>query len=272
MKKIIALILSVVLVLGLLAGCGNEPAKQTDPATQDSLPAGMVVLSAGAAVSITYDAEGLVLEIAGASEEGEDLIQDYTGYVGKTCAVVSKELIDAAAKAGFLTADTKNIVIKQSIRSELPGTHFLETIETEVKTAAEAAGAKAVITVIDESKLDENGYINLETAQALLCNELGVEKLDQYYGAQTPTDGVYICTAEIAGKQTYHHIDAITGLIQDATDEELLGETTDETEIPEEVDEETPVVEDPEEDIEVPVEPTENVSIEEIPEDEVVED
>lgn len=255
MKKIFALILSVVLVLGLMAGCGNEPAKQTDPVIQNSHPAGVLVLSAGAAISITYDADGLVLEVAGASDLGDALLKDYAGYMGKTCATAVKELIESAAAADYLNADTKNIVIKPSIHSEFPGSNFMETIETEVKTAAEAAGSKAVITVVDESKQDENGYINLETAKALLCNELGVEKLDQYYGADAPSDGVYICTAEIDGEQTYHHIDAVTGLIQDATDEELLGEPTDPTD-PEETeheDEDVPVEENAEDDIEVPV-------------------
>lgn len=252
MKKIVALILSAVLMLGLLAGCGNESTKQTDPVTEDPAAAGMLVLTAGASVSISYDEDGMVLEIASASELGENLVEKYTDYLGKTCAAVAKELIDVAAKEQLLTADVKNIVIKQSIRSELPGTNFLETIETEVKTAAEAAGFKAVITVIDESKLDKDGYINFETIEALLCNELGVEKLDQYYGAKVPVDGVYICTAEVAGVQTSHHIDAVTGLIQEATEEELLGDSEDETEPAEEVVEDTPT-EEVVDDIEVPI-------------------
>lgn len=267
MKKTIALILSAVLMLGLLAGCGNEPAKQTNPVTKNPSVAGMFVLTAGASVSINYDEDGMVLEIASASELGDDLIDGYNDYLGKACATVAKELIDAAAKEDFLNADVKNIIIKQSVRSQLPGTNFLETIETEVKAAAEAAGSKAVITVIDESKLDEDGYINFETAEALLCNELGVEKLDQYYGAKVPVDGVYICTAEVAGVQTSHHIDAVTGLIQEATEEELLGDSEDETEPTEEVVEDTPTEEDVD-DIEVPIDtdvtdPAEDVIIEE---------
>lgn len=253
MKKTIALILSAVLLLGLLAGCGSEPAKKTDPVINEEIPVGMFILSAGASVSISYNAEGTVMEIGGANELGDDLAEAYTEFDGKSCATVAKELIDAAAKSAYLNADVKNIIIKQSIRSELPGSNFLETIEAEVKAAAEAAGSKAEITLIDESMLDENGYINFETAKALLCVELGVEKLDQYYGSDTPNDGVYICTAEVAGVQTFHHIDAVTGLIQEATEEELLGDPTEET-VPEETHVEEPVEEVVEEDVDVPLE------------------
>lgn len=266
MKKLIAAILVVVMALGLLAGCGsNEPANQTDPVTKNPTPAGMLVLSAGAALSISYDSDGLVMVVDGIDDNGIVLTETYTEYLGKTCATVAKELIAACAEAKYLTAETKNIVIKQSVRSELPGSHFLETIETEVKAAAEAAKATAVITLIDESMLDDNGYINLDTAKALLCNELGVEKLDKYYGGETVNDGSYICTAEVNGKQTSHNIDAVTGLITEATEEELLGgpedsEETISTEYEDEIPSEEVLEEDT--DVEVPIESDNNDSAE----------
>lgn len=238
MKKFFTAMLAAVMTLCLFAGCNNEPETQDPTGIKDTGPVGMLVLSAGASLNITYDADGLVLSIEGNNEAGIDLTDKYADYLGKTCAAVAKELVAASAQAGYLSADVKNIVIKQSIRSQLPGSNFLETIETEVRTAAEAAGSAAVITLIDESNLDEQGYINLETAKALLCNELGVEKLDAYYGSETADGGSYLCTVEIAGTQTSHNIDAVTGLISEATEEELLGdpdsdETDPETEVTE---------------------------------------
>lgn len=225
MKKFITAMLAVVMALCLLAGCGNDPApKSTDPTIQDSKPTGMLVLSTAASFSITYDSEGLVLNIDGNNDAGIELVDAYADYLGKACTTVVKELIAASSEAGYLSADVKNIVIKQSIRSQLPGTNFLESIASEVKAAAETAGSLAAVMLIDESKLDELGYINLETAKALLCNELGVEALDAYYGNETPDEGSYLCTVEVAGTQTSHNIDAFTGLITEATEDELLGD------------------------------------------------
>lgn len=223
-KRMLAALLAAIMALCVLTGCTQEPAQQTEPKNVGSpLPVGMFVLSAGASVNVRYDMEGLVTEVTGNNETGFKLAESYTNYLGKSCADVAKELIQAAVKGAHLTAHTKNIVIKQVVGVPLPGTDFLQTIEDAVKAAAEEAKTAAVITLVDAEKLDEKGYINFETAQALLCNELGVEKLDAYYGLSTPTDGCYICTAEIGGVQTYHSIDAVTGLIADAAEEELMG-------------------------------------------------
>jgi len=237
LRRILAASLATIMALCVLTGCAKEPAQQTEP--QDAgatLPVGMFVLTAGVSINVSYDIDGLVVEVEGNNESGMTLADGYTDYLGKPCADVAKELILAASKAALLTANTSNIVIKQIPGVPLPGTNFLENIETAVKTAVEEIKSTAVITLIDSEKLDEDGYINFETAQALLCNELGVEKLDAYYGLSYPTDGQYICTAEVAGVQTYHAIDATTGVIAEATDEELMGdpnedfldETTDE--------------------------------------------
>jgi hypothetical protein len=191
----------------------------------------MFVLTAGASVNISYDIDGLVVKIDGNNENGITLSDSYTDYLGKPCANAAKELIQAASKASFLTADTKNIVIKQVRGAVLPGAHFLETIENAVKDAAAEVKSTAVITMVNTEKMDDDGYIDLETAKALLCNKLGVEKLDAYYGQTTPSEGRYICTAEVGGVQTYHSIDAVTGIIEEATDEELMGDSSGEDEI-----------------------------------------
>lgn len=239
-RRMLAALLAAIMALCVLTGCTNEPAQPTETQSiNNPLPVGMFVLTAGASVNVSYDAEGLVVEISGNNDSGITLAETYTDYEGKSCADVAKELILAAVKDAHLTAHTKNIVIKQIPTVPQPGTNFMETILDAVKAAAEEVNTAAVITLVDEEKMDENGYINFETAQALLCNELGVEKLDAYYGLSTPTDGSYICTAEVGGVQTYHNIDAVTGLIAEATEEELMGEGEEDI-----IDEETEPVDD----------------------------
>lgn len=224
LKRTLAALLATIMALCVLTGCTQKPAQPTETqSVNNPLPVGMFVLTAGASVNVSYDADGLVVEISGNNDSGFALVESYTDYLGKSCADVAKELILAAVNGSHLTAHTKNIVLKQVNGVELPGTNFMQTIEDAVKAAAEEAKTTAVITLVDTEKMDEDGYINFETAQALLCNELGVEKLDAYYGLSTPTDGSYICTAEVGGDQTYHNIDAVTGLITEATEEELMG-------------------------------------------------
>lgn len=233
LKRTLAALLAVVMALCVLTACNKEP-QQTEPENVGTpLPVGTIVLTVGASVNIRYDIDGLAVKVDGNNEDGINLADSYTGYLGKPCADVVEELILAAAKDAYLTANTKNIVVKQVLTSALPGSHFLETIETAAKDAAAEAKSAAVVTLVNSEKMDSEGYINLETAQALLCNELGVEKLDMYYGLPTPTDGCYICTAEVGGNQTYHSIDAVTGIIDEATDEELMGDSSEEEELPE---------------------------------------
>ena len=124
----------------------------------------------------------------------------------------------------FKTMGYDTVSFECCIGSAMPGSHFLETIATEAEAAAQEVGSSAVVTLIDETGLDEDGYINLDTAKALLANQLGVETLDAYYGSDTPTGDSYICTVEAGGIESSHSIDAITGLIADATEEELLGD------------------------------------------------
>lgn len=231
LKRTIAALLAAIMALCVLTACNKEPS-QTEPQKNTTpVSVGMFVLTAGASVSVSYDIEGLAVKIDGNDDAGILLSDSYTDYLGKPCADVAKELILAASKASYLTADTKNIVIKQIRGATLPGSHFLETIEGAVKAAAEEVKSAAVITLVNTEKMDDKGYIDFETAKALLCNELGVEKLDAYYGQTTPINGHYICTAEVGGVQTYHSIDAVTGIIAVATDEELTGDSSDEDEI-----------------------------------------
>lgn len=230
-RRMLATLLAAVMALCVLTGCTKEPEQTETQNISTPLPVGMFVLTAGASVNVSYDIDGLVVKIDGNNENGINLSDAYTDYLGKPCADAAKELILAASKDAYLTANTKNIVIKQVLGATLPGSHFLETIENAVKDAAAEVKSTAVITLINSERMDEDGYINFETAQSLLCNELGVKRLDAYHGQPTTADGHYICTVEVGGKQTHHTIDAVTGIIAADTDEELMGESTDEEDI-----------------------------------------
>lgn len=233
LKKLLAILAVAAMLVCVLAGCGDQTApQQTAPATgeqtqnnaADTNPNGMLVLSTEASVKITYDADGMVLAVEGINDYGIILADEYTDYEGKSCADAVKELLVASVNSGNLSPDVKNVVIKLAVGSTQPGTNFLETIGTAAQDTLTAEGSSAKVTLIDVADLDEEGYISLDTAKALLMNQLGVEKLDAYYGSETPSNGAYVCTVDVGGVESAYSIDAVTGLIGEATEEDLMND------------------------------------------------
>ena len=226
MKKILTILMVAAMLVCALAGCGKTDAPAQDPTgnVETAGPAGMLVLSTEASVKITYDSDAMVTELEGINDYGIILVDEYAGFEGKSCADVVKDLINAAVNAGNLSPDIKNVVIKLAVGSAKPGTNFLERVSAEAQNALTAAGSASKLVVIDETGLDEDGYINLDNAKVLLMNHLGVEKLDAYYGSTTPSNDLYICTVEAGGEESSWTIDAVTGLISEATEEELMSE------------------------------------------------
>ena len=182
-KKILALAMGAVMLLGLLAGCSEEtvPAKETTPETKNYLTAalgGRLVLSAEASVMIDYDQNGMVLEVIPYNDYGITITEDYTGYQGKPCTTVVKDLIDASAKECFLR-DASSIMLKLAKSSGLPTETFLDDLAKVAATAASENGSSAPVVTVGLDGLDNEGYINAEHAQILLKNHLGVTELDR---------------------------------------------------------------------------------------------
>lgn len=224
-KKFFALLLGAVMLLGLFAGCGSETPKQTQP-DNDPVPtmAGSLILSTAASLEILYDTEGMVMSINGINDAGKILASNYNS-MGKSCSAAIKELIAVSVKEGYLAHSVKNIVLKLNKGATLPTELFLDGLVADAKAAAKDAGSAAVVTAIGTDALDAEGYINAETAKALLLNELGVEAFDAFSGSPAPSNGAYLFTATAAGTTASYSIDADTGLITaNATDDVQGGE------------------------------------------------
>lgn len=222
-KKLLTLVLSAVILLGILTGCGNETPKQTEPANNTpDVPtvSGMLVLSTAASLKITYDSEGMVMNVTGSNDDGVALANAYE-YLGKSCSTAIKDLIAASAEAGYLSGNVKNIVLKLAVGSSLPTELFLDVLASDAEAAAKEAGSSAVVTAIGLDGLDEDGYINAEIAKTLLLNELGVDQFESISGSPAPVNDCYLFTVQVGGVGSSHSIDAITGLISDTNEEEI---------------------------------------------------
>lgn len=215
MKKILAILMSAVLLLGLFAGCGEKAPEATEStnAAVNPVAAGMLVLNANGAVNVSYDADGLVLSLEGVDVNGEVLAGEYVDYLGKSTSEVICDLIANSKMSGFLLPEVSCIVIKQAVGSALPGATFLETIEKDAEAAIAAAELTAELVMLTEDNLDEDGYINLESAKGILLASLALDSFDTIDGTISPIDGLYGFSITAGDLEGDYIVDAVTGLV-----------------------------------------------------------
>lgn len=249
MKKIIALLLAALMLVGVLAGCGKNDTNADQGTTptgegegvSETEKAGSLVVTANASVVITYGTDGLVLSAEGVNEEGVGLLESYSEPTGFSCTELITQIIkDSSARTnlGRLTY----VVVKFDKDSQTPGTNFLESIESAAKKAVEEATPDTKLVMITQEDLDADGNINLATAKTLVEAYLEVEKLDGIDGTDKPVEGFYSFTVTYDGFEESVHVNANTGVVGDGS---LGGEIQE----PEETD--------PTEETDSPVNPTE---------------
>ena len=223
-KKLLAVLLCCVTLLGVLAGCKNKTTPQPTDENGKPVPTGVLTINMGAVLSISYDNQGCALRVDGISSFGVMIADNLTGHVGKSCDQLIGELIKTAVENKYLGDSTKSILIRLGMTSQLPNDKFLSTFTSAIEKGLKDANLSIPIIYIDKSSMDEDGYFNLEIAKKLLVCHLGVEELEAYYGDEEAFEGEYLCTVDAAGERSSHIIDATTGQIREPTAEELLGE------------------------------------------------
>lgn len=217
LRKLFAVLMSAVMLLGLLAGCNNAGNAGTTAATEDTtmanpIASGMLVVNANASVNVSYDNNGLVLELEGIDDNGKELVSEYQDYLGESCSTVVCTLIKNSSAVGYLT-ESNYVMIKQAVGSQLPGTNFMEELTTDAKAALEAVKSSALLLVFAEKDLDENGYINLESAKALTLASLKLDNFDSFNGTTAPVNGVYSFHVTAGTLEEDLLVDAVTGSV-----------------------------------------------------------
>ncbi len=260
MKKISAILLSAMLLLSLFAGCGKQSdiPSPTNETLTTPISAGMLVFNAGAAVNISYDSDGLVINLEGADNAGTMVVGAYAAFLGKPVAEAVCDLIDLCAVSNYLSAETGFVLLKLAYGSAQPGVTFIETIRDEA-VAAVKEYSPAKVFFLTKADLDSNGYINLDSAKALLLAHLGLESFDTLEGTITPMDGMYSFAVTAGDMDERFIVDAVTGSVGQG---ELLGVDYGDMYLGDELDFSVPTEETfPTEDLSVPAAPEDPTDI-----------
>ena len=108
MKRFLALMLVCATVFGLLAGCNSKPAP-TEPGL-NNIEAGKFILTANASITLTYNTDGIIVDVKENNRNGELLANHEENYLGKSCLDAAAQFIANAVEYKFITAETRNII------------------------------------------------------------------------------------------------------------------------------------------------------------------
>ena len=228
MKKFLAIFMCAMLVLGAMAGCseketsadqGNAPGvtNQAGEGVNTPVAAGMLVVNANGAVNVSYDADGLVLNVEGIDDNGQSIAVEYVDYLGKSCSDAVCDLIALSIHSGFMSAEENYIVIKQAVGSVVPEANFIEDIQLDAQQAMEAAGCTAQLVVLTLDNLDDEGYIDLDSAKKLICAYMAVESYDVLDGAAEHSSGLYNFRVTAGERVEELIVDGVSGDVYEGT-------------------------------------------------------
>ncbi len=225
-KKILAILLSAVLVLSLLAACSK---KEEGPAAQsgnndsteaaNDVPVGMLVFCTDASLSLQYNAEGIVVSVEANNADGTILLETTDDVVGLSCVDAVAAMTNYAIECGTLS---NNLIIKQSVGSNVLSDDFLQTLVEAAEKAAAAQNVTANIIAISVDDLDENGYISVASAKEIVMGLMGVESLDSFDGDDSvDASGEYLFYVTAGDVQTAFVVHGIFGLCTELSEDDL---------------------------------------------------
>ena len=196
MKKGISLCLVLLMVLGILSGCGQEtavtPETTTTPETTAPAPTpiGTLYVSFGATMELVYDSEGKALTITGTNEVGKTLANAKQDQLNKGCVYALRSILRMAIDQQLL-GDAKTVTVRIGAEDPLPIEDFLTTIGQDCQYLVDEELAGADIYCLTGDMLDEQGNLTFETAKMLAGKYLEAEAT----GEETAAEGVYTFTA-----------------------------------------------------------------------------
>ena len=157
MKKLTTLILALALSAVLLVGCtGVIPVasvieqKETAPVQAaavmeiqpEQMTGGILRLKINPEIALHYDENGKVTKLEGHNPDGVQLLQNFTGYIGKDTSQVLEELVQVIGQAGYFVEEAdgtaRKIVLELDPGSQVPHEQFLQDMAEHVKLCVES--------------------------------------------------------------------------------------------------------------------------------------
>ncbi len=231
-KKLLTLLLAVTMVFGLLA-CGKEPTEPDETSIETTFDitkapvTGKIIISSTAALTISYEASGLVTGVEPSNDEGVAMFNSDKDYVGNSCVDVVADLVDKFIQDKALT---KSLVIKPVPGSSMPNGNFLNTLVSTAQATADDALTTTTVILVPLNKLDAYGFIDTESAKSVVLAYLGLEKATTFAGSSVPdSQGYYLFYLEEGDLKGHYSVDATTGAVAelDADDPRLWEEEID---------------------------------------------
>ena len=210
-KKVLAVLLSAALLL-CLAACGGKttPTKPTGGTAQTFEPEaeGMLYLSMGAEIKVSYDKNGNVMTAEPANEAGQEILAETPVAAGAATSAAVAELVKAAVSAS--NSDLKVILIKQAYGSSSPSKEFLGTIQAEAEAEAVAGSCKVISVAVEE--LTADGYMPIDTIKAIFMANLGKDSAEITVSEDLANGFYYVAykNGDVIGNYT---VDADNGII-----------------------------------------------------------
>lgn len=225
LKKLISLVLAVLLVLSLFAGCTAKTAitRKVHNTPKEEKAFGKLLLSVNPEIEIEYDEEGIVVELEGKNDEGREIVKRYRDLVGKDSETVVKELVQEIYNSGYfdntIDGNSRNIIVKLEDGSSYPDNGFLERVVAGVREAVNANNISSETIAVDKTNLNKDGLIGIEKAKETVLTQLGIKNAvfhDQEYDLE---DGVYEFEFVANGMEYEYEVDAVTGKVVKAEQE-----------------------------------------------------
>ena len=211
MKKLLALLLAVMLVISM-AACGEtDTAPTTAPTTapeKEPEPAGTLYVAFGATVEMVFDSSCKTISITGTNDLGKQIADANQDQLNKGCVYALRAILRHASDNSLL-GDAKTMTVRVGAKDTLPKEDFLEEIQTDCQYLAdeECTGIRIIPLVGD--KLDGDGNLTAATAKNLACRFMEAEDAD-VTGGEAAVEGVFTF---VCGEKSCT-VDAFSGLVK----------------------------------------------------------
>lgn len=171
-KMITALMLALVMLVSVLAGCGQMSAQAEEAPAATSLAAhaaGVLRLKVNPELAVAYDENGNVVGVEARNDDGEKILADFSGYAGKDAAQVISELVEIMGNAGYFVEEIegegttgRQITIEVEDGSKLPSGLTMQDVVDQVIACVKAHNWAGFVVLEDDElyELDDRDDID----------------------------------------------------------------------------------------------------------------